>query len=757
MFSKLKNVAHLGGNEPPSSRQEQSLVTVLPTTEQRTDLLLLVAHSTEAMRQRIFDTFDADKTGEASLLKLSVEPSTTPNPESTQSSGKVVASRASGEADENAQAISSNSGATDDNKEASSDAEKEAKQRERRVKDLANPAMKDLKKAALNHFDTWRDKVISRVGEAVNRQAEEENSSPMEQEIKSDAPTQSTQDVPPPATEDTEADVALHRLYAPQKTSLSSLDKPQRVLVLHSILLLLLGLESYPAESRILMLHITSSLSLPVEVLSEDESRVAQGLLEAARQQMNADKETKEKANASAMSRSLKVGLGAAAGAVLIGVTGGLAAPLLAAGVGSVMGGLGLGATVTAGYLGALAGSAPLVGVLFGAYGGKMTGEMVDEYAKEVKDFAFIPVQKQHHLSFGKHKEDEKTSRRHLRVAIGISGYLTEESQIVSPWQIISNANAEAFALRWELKCLLNLGHALTTYVKSYAWGYAKKEIISHTIFAALSAALTLPYGLAKASRVVDNPFSVARSRSEKAGRVLADALINKVQGERPVTLMGYSLGARVIFHCLKELAERGAFGLIESVILIGAATPSDSLEWRGIRTVVSGRVVNVFSSKDYLLGFLYRASSLQFGVAGLQPIRDVEGVENVDVSDLVDGHTKYRLLIGKVVQRVGWEDVDVKAVERQMASLQKEEKREAEEEAESESKIDSKDADDAKAEAEAEKMENEIQEKSKASQAIDWMGSRMSGLHMSDSGAGGKVDKGNLTEEEKLRRAEQQ
>jgi hypothetical protein len=111
---------------------------------------------------------------------------------------------------------------------------------------------------------------------------------------------------------------------------------------------------------------------------------------------MDADESTKKKAADNSAARKWKVGLATVGGAVLIGVTGGLAAPLLAAGVGTVMGGLGLGATVISGYLGALAGSGVLVGTLFGAYGGKMTGRMMDQYAKEVEDFRFIPIRGMH-------------------------------------------------------------------------------------------------------------------------------------------------------------------------------------------------------------------------------------------------------------------------------------------------------------------------------------------------------------------------
>ena len=62
------------------------------------------------------------------------------------------------------------------------------------------------------------------------------------------------------------------------------------------------------------------------------------------------------------------------AGAAVIGVTSELAVPLLALGMGSVMGGLGLGATAVAGHLGALASNTVLVGGLFGAYGARVEG-----------------------------------------------------------------------------------------------------------------------------------------------------------------------------------------------------------------------------------------------------------------------------------------------------------------------------------------------------------------------------------------------
>lgn len=61
----------------------------------------------------------------------------------------------------------------------------------------------------------------------------------------------------------------------------------------------------------------------------------------------------------------------------------------------------------------------------------------------------------------------------------------------------------------------------------------------------------TWPASLVKLSKIVDTPWMTGIVRADKTGVTLADAIINKVQGERGVTLVGYSLGARVIYSCL--------------------------------------------------------------------------------------------------------------------------------------------------------------------------------------------------------------
>ncbi|KAI1634890.1 hypothetical protein F4809DRAFT_616613 [Biscogniauxia mediterranea] len=367
---------------------------------------------------------------------------------------------------------------------------------------------------------------------------------------------------------------------------------------------------------------------------------------------LSADAETQKRRAEGKMGRFWKVGLASVAGAAIIGVTGGLAAPAVAGVLGGLMGSVGLGGLAS--FLGIFWMNGALVGTLFGAFGAKMTGGLVDQYAKEVEDFKFLPLKQER----GRGWSRDGSEGRRLRVTIGINGWLQTEEDVTKPWRVLGD-ESEVFALRYEIKSLVALGTKLKALVASTAWSAVRAEILKRTVLVTLQSALW-PILLLNSASSIDNPFSLARNRSEKAGKILADALINKVQGERPVTLVGYSLGARVIYSCLRVLAERKAFGLIDTVVLIGAPVPSNPGHWQMMRTVVAGKLFNVYSENDYILGFLYRSTSLQLGIAGLQPIRGdaLAGVENLDLSPEVKGHLRYPDLIAQILARCGFPSV---------------------------------------------------------------------------------------------------
>ena len=65
-------------------------------------------------------------------------------------------------------------------------------------------------------------------------------------------------------------------------------------------------------------------------------------------------------------------------------------------------------------------------------------------------------------------------------------------------------------------------------------------------------------------------------------------------------------------------------------------------------------RLVNVFSSSDFMLGVVYRATAMTTGVAGLRPMQ-APGVENVNATSVLKGfHRGYPKRLPELMALVG-------------------------------------------------------------------------------------------------------
>ncbi|KAJ7581215.1 DUF726-domain-containing protein [Mycena floridula] len=374
---------------------------------------------------------------------------------------------------------------------------------------------------------------------------------------------------------------------------------------------------------------------------SLDEEVIVSTLKNPDRTIQEAEKKSKDEHEKKGKTlRMVGVGLSAVAGGVLIGVTGGLGAPLVGAGVATVLGWLGVGGTAAGLLASGLASSTVICGALFGVYGARSTSAMVERHTRAIHDLALLPVHEQNHSN-----DEEK-----LSVRLCVSGWLASPDDIAKPWEVFDDTS-DTFALRWEVEALEQLSDALFTLVKSHAMKYVKIEILKRTVFASLMAAMS-PIALLKIGQVIDNPWMNAKALAVKAGLVLGDLLSKRVFGNRPVTLSGYSLGGLVIHEALKHLAtlppsETG--DLVQDVFLFGTPTSTDISAWTSIRRVVAGRLVNGYSKDDYVLAVLCRVSDVSWKVAGLHPV-DVMGVENI-LCDHVDGHLKWKGMVGKSLQ----------------------------------------------------------------------------------------------------------
>lgn len=159
-----------------------------------------------------------------------------------------------------------------------------------------------------------------------------------------------------------------------------------------------------------------------------------------------------------------------------------------------------------------------------------------------------------------------------------------------------------------------------------------------------------------------------ARALALKTGAVLGELLASRAFGNRPITLVGYSLGSLVIFEalrCLTELPPSKTFGLIQDVFLFGMPASTDLTTWSSVRRLVSGRLVNGYCTSDFVLAILSRASDATWGVAGLQCV-DVQGVENVQCEG-VEGHLQWRDMIGRCLMECHAPGIVISEVDSQL------------------------------------------------------------------------------------------
>lgn len=169
-------------------------------------------------------------------------------------------------------------------------------------------------------------------------------------------------------------------------------------------------------------------------------------------------------------------------------------------------------------------------------------------------------------------------------------------------------------------------------------------------------SAIQLPIILTKLAYLIDNPWAVSLDRATAAGKILADSLIERNLGTRPITLVGFSIGARVVFSCLQELSRKGGIGIVQNVYMFGSPIVVSKEEYIKAKTVVSGRFVNAYNRNDWILGYLFRLTSGGIRrVAGLAPIEECPFIENMDVTDLVNGHMDYRQKMPVLLMRCGW------------------------------------------------------------------------------------------------------
>lgn len=282
---------------------------------------------------------------------------------------------------------------------------------------------------------------------------------------------------------------------------------------------------------------------------------------------------------------------------------------------------------------------------------------------------------------------------------------------LATVWDYQSIYGGELYTVRWESDLLLELCDSVTDLAVDVL-ANTTKEVLKQTALATVMTAIAWPLALVQASNMIDGTWTLAIERADEAGVELAKSLLYSQAGHRPVTLVGFSMGARTIYACLKELARqqeiweddqeyrklkamdqtrisrmaaegisgeealenakkadidgkdsnepafpqmREPASVVEDAILMGTPNHMSLRSWEAGRRVVAGRLINCYSRKDMILTLMFQYKRLAGAwkpVCGTSPV-PVPGVENYDVSDLVNGHSDYCLAVGDVLKRL--------------------------------------------------------------------------------------------------------
>ncbi|XP_060707982.1 transmembrane and coiled-coil domain-containing protein 4 isoform X1 [Hemiscyllium ocellatum] len=390
----------------------------------------------------------------------------------------------------------------------------------------------------------------------------------------------------------------------------------------------------YDARARVLICHITWLLRISfeeLEIFEESLVKSLEGCTETESKELELSRKKKDRKRK--LKRYFLIGLATVGGGTVIGLTGGLAAPFVAAGAAAIVG------TAGAAALGSTAGIA-IMASLFGAAGAGLTGYKMKKRVGAIEEFEFLPL----------------TDGNQLHITIAVTGWLCtgKYGSFEAPWRSLLQSK-EQYCLAWESKYLMELGNALESLLNGLV-NIVAQEALKYTVLSGIVTALSWPASLLTVANVIDNPWGVCLNRSAEVGKHLAQVLLNRQQGKRPVTLVGFSLGARVIYFCLRELVqEKDSAGIIEDVVLLGAPVEGGAKHWKPLTKVVAGKIINGYCRGDWLLNFVYRSSSVQLNVAGLQPIAmDDRKMINVDLSSIVNGHLDYMKQMDTILKVVG-------------------------------------------------------------------------------------------------------
>lgn len=241
-------------------------------------------------------------------------------------------------------------------------------------------------------------------------------------------------------------------------------------------------------------------------------------------------------------------------------------------------------------------------------------------------------------------------------VCLCIGGAIVGDNSQKSIWQklYLRSNNIEYYFLDWVSNHIPNIGFYLLELLPRDDMLYERRDFVD---------------------RIENNDILHLKEKSlvcksiknsKYFGKLLAYFIASKCYFNfQSISLIGYSLGANVIKYCLKELHKMSCINpelndIIQNVVFLGGATTfleKPQTKWSDIFEIVGDRVINVYSTKDYVLHHTYEK------FVGFKPIgsrklylKNLEGkeiVHNYDFSSIDLGHFDYSTYLDKILEKI--------------------------------------------------------------------------------------------------------
>jgi hypothetical protein len=251
---------------------------------------------------------------------------------------------------------------------------------------------------------------------------------------------------PPPPYQEHEGDDLPEVRTPSQLPTTSSIDIDLRWTVLCDLFLVLVADSVYDARSRVLLERVGDNMNVPWLEICRFEKRVTDALemqQSAEKENWNEDVHKENRRKMALKKRYMMMGLATVGGSLVIGLSAGLLAPVIGAGLAA--GFTTIGVAGTSGFL-AGAGGAAIITSSAAASGGIIAIRAANRRTGAVKTFEYRPLH----------------NNKRVNLIVTVSGWMTGKVDDVRlPYSTVDPVMGDIYSVLWEPEMLQSMGDTI--------------------------------------------------------------------------------------------------------------------------------------------------------------------------------------------------------------------------------------------------------------------------------------------------------